>query len=122
MPRPCPNPHTCDPRAWYGFGSHRQRALHQLRVQPCCVMCAAEGRVTPAEVADHVEPVVDRHGVASYERFRTGKLQSLCRPHHDSTKRRTERVKFSGACDEAGWPKDPNHPWNVCLRRNGLTH
>jgi hypothetical protein len=75
-------------------------------------MCAAEGRVTPAEVADHVVPVVDRNGVASYERFRTGALQSLCRPHHDSTKRKADAFGFIGACDETGTPRDPRHPWN----------
>jgi len=117
MPRPKPNPHTVDPRRWYGFGEHRKRAKHQLRVEPTCRMCAAEGRITAAEVADHIAPVVDRTRVAGYERFRLGELQSLCRAHHDSAKRKTDRAGFDGACDETGWPKDPRHPWNVSLRR-----
>jgi hypothetical protein len=116
MPRPKPNPHTVDPRAWYGYGEHKQRALHQLKIEPMCRMCAAEGRITPAEVADHVTPVTDARGVASYERFKLGPLQSLCRACHDSDKRKAERVGFSGACDVTGWPTDPAHPWNVALR------
>jgi hypothetical protein len=99
MPRPRPNPHTVDPRRWYGFAEHRLRAKHQLCVQPCCVLCAAEGKTVAAQVADHIEPVVDRNGIASYERFKTGALQSLCRPHHDSTKRKAERIGFAIACD-----------------------
>jgi hypothetical protein len=80
-------------------------------------MCAAEGRIVAAEVADHIVPVDDRNGVASYERFRLGELQSLCRAHHDSAKRKADRgVGFSGTCDVSGWPTDARHPWNVGLR------
>jgi hypothetical protein len=118
MPRPKPNPHSVDPHAWYGFGEHKLRALHQLRIQPCCVMCAAEGKTVAATVADHIIPVVDRRGHASYERFRLGALQSLCRAHHDSAKRKAERVGFRGDVDPTGWPTDPMHPWNVALLRD----
>jgi hypothetical protein len=116
MPRPRPNPHAIPPRQWYGLSEHRLRAKHQLKTEPMCRLCAVEGRIVPAEVADHIEPVIDRHGVASYERFRTGPLQSLCRAHHDSTKRKAERVGFSGSVDINGWPIDPAHPWNVAVR------
>src|SRR5262245_21011127 len=112
MPRPRRNVRLMDPREWYGLSDHKKRAAHQKQIEPCCRMCAAEGRVSPAEVADHVTPVVDRNGVASFERFRLGELQSLCRPHHDSTKRKAQGFGYSGACDITGWPIDPNHPWN----------
>jgi 5-methylcytosine-specific restriction protein A len=34
----------------------RKRARYQLQVEPLCRMCASEGRLTAASVADHVIP------------------------------------------------------------------
>lgn len=45
-----------------------------------------QGKVTPATVADHVEP----HG-GDPEAFWSGALQSLCAEHHDSVKQRDDR-------------------------------
>lgn len=61
-------------------------------------MCQAEGRVTAASVADHVE----QHR-GDPVRFWQGALQSLCAPHHDSTKQREERGLVQ-AVGEDGWP------------------
>jgi hypothetical protein len=50
-----------------------------LRLEPLCRLCLEADRVTPATVADHIEP---HRG--SYELFRLGKLRSVCAECHDS--------------------------------------
>jgi 5-methylcytosine-specific restriction enzyme A len=69
----------------YGTERWRKRARYQLRSHPLCCFCLEESRVTPATVADHVEP---HHG--DVNKFYLGRLQSLCKRHHDSSKRRQE--------------------------------
>ena len=114
MPRPKPNPHTIDPRRWYGFGEHRKRAQHQLNIEPTCRLCRQQGVVRAAVAADHIEPVIGPDG-PSYTRFRLGELRSLCAEHHNRV--RTDQARgLSGACDESGWPTDARHPWNVAAR------
>jgi 5-methylcytosine-specific restriction protein A len=75
-------------------------------------MCKAAGRVTPATVADHIEP---HRG--DPDRFWNGKLQSLCdrRPWrcHSSVKQSEEALGYSEAIGEDGHPIDPRHPWNA---------
>ena len=48
-------------------------------------MCEAQGLAVPATVADHVEP-----HAGDPDLFWNGKLQSLCKPHHDRDKQRAE--------------------------------
>ncbi|ATQ70275.1 HNH endonuclease [Methylosinus trichosporium OB3b] len=72
-------------RAWYGLRRWRARAKAQLADEPLCRMCAAEGRVTAATVADHIEP---HRGDPAL--FWAGALQSLCAPHHNRAKQRAE--------------------------------
>jgi hypothetical protein len=70
-------------------------------------MCLAETppRTTVAEVADHIVPVFDDNGVASYERFKLGELQSICRFHHDRVKRPLERGRpHVRRIGPDGWP------------------
>ena len=64
-----------------------------------------EGRVTPATIADHVEP----HRGNQFKFF-LGELQSLCSTHHESSKKRQERRGYSTQVGIDGWPTDPNHP------------
>jgi hypothetical protein len=71
-------------------------------------MCTTEGRVTPAEVADHDIP---HHG--DYRLFWFGTLTSLCKACHDSRKRRLERSGFLSEIGVDGWPTDPKHPANL---------
>jgi 5-methylcytosine-specific restriction protein A len=85
----------------------RKRAQAQIRKDPLCVMCAMEGRVTAATVADHIIPHRGDH-----ELFWNGELQSLCEQHHNSRKQRTEKRGYDTACDVHGRPLDPNHPSN----------
>jgi 5-methylcytosine-specific restriction endonuclease McrA len=81
-------------------------AKHQLRVEPLCALCLAEGRgPVPARVADHVVP---HHGDVSA--FWLGRLQSLCSNCHESRKKFQERHGYSKGCDSNGYPLDPRHP------------
>lgn len=93
-------------RQWYKTKDWRRKAYHQLQAEPWCRMCAAQGKRTKAAIADHVE----RHAGDRTKFFR-GRLQSLCRHHHDSVKQSMERGAKAG-CDEHGMPTDVNHPWS----------
>ena len=75
------------------------------RVEPLCRLCLEAGRVTPATVADHVEP---HRG--NFTAFRLGQLRSLCADCHnrlDGTNSPRAPVR------EDGTPSDPNHSWNA---------
>ena len=89
-------------RAW------QRRRAEQLRLHPLCAMCLSfDGRVTPANVADHITP--HRGDAALF----AGPLQSLCKPCHDSRKQAIERgAPYLKGCDARGYPIDPAHPWN----------
>jgi 5-methylcytosine-specific restriction endonuclease McrA len=63
---------------WYGYERWKNRRAHQRKIEPLCVMCLADGKVTPARVADHIED----HG-GDRLKFEFGKLQSLCVACHN---------------------------------------
>ena len=74
-------------KAWHKFYGRRwriRRAL-QLDKQPLCVMCKADGRITPATVADHITPHKGDPLLFA------GPLQSLCKACHDSRKQSEEK-------------------------------
>jgi 5-methylcytosine-specific restriction endonuclease McrA len=77
----------------------------QLQREPLCRMCAQEGRITPATVADHIEP--HRGDMVAFWR---GSLQSLCVGHHNAAKQRSEKRDYDNAIGPDGWPLDPRHP------------
>jgi 5-methylcytosine-specific restriction enzyme A len=90
----------------HGTERWRRMAKYQLRVEPLCAMCLAEGRgPVPARVADHIEP---HHG--DVNKFWLGKLQSLCSNCHECKKKFREKNGYDKGCDIDGWPLDPNHP------------
>ena len=89
----------------HGKQRWRNIARHQLRIQPLCQMCLAKGIVTPATVADHIQP----HRGDS-RKFWFGALQSLCDSHHNRDKKRLERDGFDRAVGPDGLPLDKNHP------------
>ena len=62
-------------RVWYGTQLWKNRRAHQLRIEPLCCLCKAEGRITPATIADHFPA----HG-GDYNVFVLGPLRSLCAP------------------------------------------
>jgi 5-methylcytosine-specific restriction protein A len=90
---------------WYGLQSWRNRALQQLRKQPCCEACLRGGRIEAAELADHVVPHRGDRRL-----FDEGELQSLCRHCHASPKQSDEVRGYSREVGEDGWPIDPCHP------------
>jgi 5-methylcytosine-specific restriction enzyme A len=83
------------------------KSKQQLQQQPLCCMCLANGRVTAAEIADHVTP----HS-GDLNLFWHGPLQSLCKPCHNRFKQQVEKRGYSNACDVDGKPIDPNHSSN----------
>jgi 5-methylcytosine-specific restriction protein A len=93
-------------RAWYKAKAWRALRLQQLRTEPLCRMCRAEGRVTAANVVDHITPHKGDHGLF----HDPANLQSLCAPHHDADKQQQERNGFSTRVGIDGWPVDQNHP------------
>lgn len=95
-------PWNDDPRSWYQLEVWRKRRRFQLMQHPVCAMCAANGLVTPATIADHITP----HN-GDWILFLTAPLQSLCKPCHDSDKRFIDlngyaRIQFG----VDGWPLD----------------
>lgn len=89
-------------QALYNSTRWRNLRLAQLRSDPLCAMCKADGKVTPATVCDHVVP-----HKGNPERFFGGPFQSLCKPCHDRHKQseeRTGRPALPRGPD--GWPID----------------
>lgn len=70
-------------------------------------MCLARNVLTPASVADHIEP--HRGDVTA---FWFGELQSLCENCHNQRKRREELHGYQQDVGDDGWPIDPRHPAN----------
>jgi hypothetical protein len=93
------------PHRWYTSASWVRRAKHQLRIEPLCRFCLEAGRVTAATIADHVEP-----HKGDINRFRLGKLQSLCQHCHVSRKHEIEIRGYATDIGLDGMPTDPRHP------------
>jgi 5-methylcytosine-specific restriction endonuclease McrA len=73
----------------------RNAMAHHKRSHPLCVGCQAIGRVTAAEVTDHVIPARGDHALL----WDQGNWQSVCRRHHDVIKQRLERMYEHGDVD-----------------------
>jgi 5-methylcytosine-specific restriction enzyme A len=107
------HPRNLDPartlhwRSWYNLQSWRARAKHQLQIAPLCALCEAEGRITPATIADHHPP-----HKGDYNAFRLGPLRSLCKPCHDGLSGFAHKG-YSSAVGDDGFPIDPRHPFNA---------
>lgn len=84
----------------------------QLAREPLCRMCQEAGVIAAATVCDHVEP-----HKGDPEKFFAGPFQSLCEPHHNSSKQREEARGFSSAVGPDGWPLDERHPANRAGQR-----
>ena len=64
-----------------GYGARWQRArLLFLDAHPLCMRCEAKGRVTPANVVDHIEPHKGNRELFWDE----SNWQALCAPCHNS--------------------------------------
>jgi 5-methylcytosine-specific restriction protein A len=90
---------------WYSTARWARIRKYQLLEHPLCKYCLERGLVTLATICDHVEP---HHG--DVNKFWTGKLQSLCKHCHDSTKRLIEQRGYRPDIGLDGYPLDPNHP------------
>lgn len=84
-----------------------KRRKRQLNENPLCALCLKQGLVTPANVADHIDPHRGDH-----DAFFHGELQSLCEIHHNAAKQSEELKGFSSAIGLDGWPIDSRHPSN----------
>jgi len=62
----------------YDWQCIRLKALH--RDNYCCVECAKQGKLIPAEAVDHIIPITNDPSL----RLVLTNLQSLCRKHHQA--------------------------------------
>src|SRR6516162_4616396 len=63
----------------YGSERWRKRARHQLQIEPLCRFCLRDGRVTAAQVADHIEKETHR-ALRLRHRVVCSATWILCRP------------------------------------------
>ncbi len=73
---------TSSTQRGYGYAWQKARAAFLLE-HPLCVMCAANGRGSPATVVDHRVP--HRGDMVIF--WDKSNWQPLCRPHHDGHKK-----------------------------------
>lgn len=64
---------------FYGTSRWRKLSLYYRKLHPLCVNCKSEGRVTPAQVVDHIEPLKLRPDLAT----EWSNLRSLCHACHN---------------------------------------
>ncbi|MBB5469359.1 5-methylcytosine-specific restriction endonuclease McrA [Paraburkholderia sp. CI2] len=95
--------------ALYAMPQWRKLRREHLREYPHCVTCLEQGLFTDATVVDHKRP----HRGSLRLFLDPSNLQSLCKPHHDSTKQWEEKRGVSAGCDADGNPLDSRHPWNA---------
>ena len=87
----------------------RIRSRHFLQLNPLCVMCKTEGRITAATVVDHIRPHRGDKVLFNDEANR----QALCKHHHDKAKQRIETHGYITEVDPStGLYRDANHPSN----------
>jgi 5-methylcytosine-specific restriction protein A len=91
--------------AWYSTPKWIRRSKAQRRREPLCAECLKHGRLTPACIADHIEP--HRGDV---NRFWLGALQSLCGSCHSKSKQSLEVRGYSTEIGLDGFPVDRQHP------------
>ena len=80
----------------------------QLTASPLCIYCEGLGKVVAANVVDHIKP----HKGDEILFYNRANLQSMCKQHHDSTKKAEELRGIVIGGDINGNPIDPNHHWN----------
>ena len=99
---------AADYRRLYKSKAWQDLRARQLFEHPLCERCEADGKLTTATVANHRRP----HKGDLTLFFNPSNLESTCKPHHDGTIQREERLGMVIGCDAQGRPLDPNHPWN----------
>jgi 5-methylcytosine-specific restriction enzyme A len=102
-------------RAGVRFGKPRDRRFYDdprwirmskahLRWHP---YCNVEGCSAFATDVDHIIPIV----LAPQRALDPTNIQSLCKRHHSRLTRAFDAGSLRGACNVAGDPEDPSHPW-----------
>jgi 5-methylcytosine-specific restriction enzyme A len=95
-------------REWYQSERWRRRRRYQLQLEPLCALCLHQhnGRVTPACIADHIEP---HRG--DWNKFLTAPLQSLCTDCHaqKTVSDRGDQPVVTIGVD--GWPVERIEPF-----------
>ncbi len=106
-----------------GYDSRWQKARKTfLQSNPLCVMCQRRGKLSSAEVVDHIKPPRLKDALGSNDSVLITKAralfwdktnwQPLCKECHDRDKQRLEKSGQVIGCDTNGIPLDPNHHWN----------
>jgi hypothetical protein len=95
-------------RGWYREKDWFRIRHRRLNEERYCRMCAAAGVRRLATIVDHIK----RHGGDRRLFFAFDNTQSLCEPHHNSSKQRQEARGYSDELGLDGLPVDPNHPFN----------
>ena len=92
---------------WYWSAKWKRLRQEVLHAQPMCQGKPCKGKATEATVVDHIVP----HRGDSALFWKRSNLQALCRPCHDSWKRRQDVYDSTKGCDVNGLPNDPSHWW-----------
>ena len=87
----------------------RRRSRAFLQANPLCVMCTAAGRVTLAQLVDHIVP----HKGDEELFWDEANWQPLCAKDHSAAKQAQEKSGRIRGCDADGRPLDPGHHWNT---------
>lgn len=92
-------------RALYDTRTWQQIRLAHFREHPFCEMCkpllvTGEGKTFKGLICDHIRP--HRGDPALF--FDRSNLQTLCKPHHDSTKQAEEKGRKRVQIGPDGWP------------------
>lgn len=99
-------------RPWrhlYNTAKWQRLRRRQLSISPLCVMCAEQGLIAVATVVDHIK---EHKGEAELF-WDSLNLQSLCKPHHDVSKQRSEAKGYTIGSDPQGNPISSSHHWNA---------
>ena len=99
MPRRYP-----EARKWYGTARWKELRRITLVRYPICTRCE---NVVSA-IVDHKIP--HKGNIDLF--FDETNLTGLCKSCHDSWKARQENGRVDTACNDDGYPVDPNHPWS----------
>lgn len=92
-----------------GYTAAWDKAARLFKKQhPLCCMCEKEGRTTPTFAVDHIKP--HRGDMTLF--WDPNNWQPLCRDHHNRAKQSEERLGYSSAVGDDGWPVDDLHPAN----------
>jgi len=78
-----------DNKSFYNSQAWRRLSRLQLQREPLCAECMKTGRITPAEITDHIQPIRD-----GGTRLDLENLQSLCRACHNKKHRGGESNLF----------------------------